>query len=187
LVNSRPFTTLSSRYLWQSQWYNVRQDQVRLLDGREVTYTVIDKPPAVWIVPITVDGQLVLIEQYRYTIQDWCLEVPAGSGEPGVEPLDLAIRELREEIGGTAQQIVPIHEFYLSTGLTNGRGQVFLALGVTLGATQHEATEYIKLHPVPVEEALHMARTGVIKAGPSALAILLSEAAIRAYWTEQQA
>jgi len=185
-MRERPYQTLSSRYLWQSQWYNVRQDQVRLPNGSELTYTIIDKPTAVWIVPITTDGHLVLIEQYRYAVDDWCLEIPAGTGEPGIELADLAARELREEIGGSAEHILPIAEFYLMSGIGNGKAKVFLALNVMLGETAHEQTEYIHLRPVPIEEALDMARSGMINAGPSALAILLSETKIREFFREQQ-
>jgi hypothetical protein len=64
---------------------------------------------------------------------------------------------------------------------------VFLALGVTLGEPEREETEYIALREVPVEEALRMARTGEIKDGPSALAILLCEAALRQHLTEKKA
>jgi ADP-ribose pyrophosphatase len=185
LTNERPFTVLSSHVVWDSPWYRLRQDQIRTRDGRELTYTIIDKPPAIWIVPVLADGRLVLINQYRHTVGEWCLEIPAGSSEPAEDPASVAVRELREEIGGTAQQFIPVAEFYLSTGITNGLAKVFLALGVTLGEAMPEDTEYITLHPVTVDEAIRMARSGAIKAGPSALALLLSEPAIRAYLREQ--
>jgi len=97
--DQRPYTTLSRRYLWQSRWYNVRQDQLRNRSGGELIYTVIEKPPAVWVVPVTADGELVLIDQYRYTVDAWCQEVPAGNIEPGLDAPGMAARELREEIG----------------------------------------------------------------------------------------
>ena len=57
----------------QSRWYNLRQDRLRAPTGHEFTYTLIDHPGAVWIVAVTADGQVVLIRQYRYTVDDWCL------------------------------------------------------------------------------------------------------------------
>ncbi len=178
----RPFTTLSSQQIWQSRWYNLRQDRVLAPDGSELTYTIVDKLPAVWIVPVTADGHLILIEQYRYAVENWCLEVPAGTGEPGVASIDLAARELREEIGGTAEQIIPMGELYIMPGISNAIGRLFLALGVTLsGETQREASEIIHLRPLPAEEAFSRARSGQMNAGMSALAILRCEAAIRKY------
>jgi ADP-ribose pyrophosphatase len=171
---NRPYQTLSSRYLWQSRWYNLRQDQLCATDGSEVTYTVIEKPAAVWIVPVTQDGQVILINQYRYPVDAWCLEIPAGTIEPGIDPVEMAARELREEIGGTAENFIPLGDYYLMNGIGNGQARLFLALGVTLGESQREPTEYIQLRPVPFDDAVQMARTGQIQAGISALAILLA-------------
>lgn len=56
--------TLDSHFLWQSQWYNLRQDRLRTQDGHEFTYTIVDHPGAVWVVPVTPNNQIVMIWQY---------------------------------------------------------------------------------------------------------------------------
>jgi len=175
----RPYTVLASQYLWQSRWYNLRQDQLRAANGLEITYTVVEKPVAVWIVPVTPTGNVVLLNQYRYPIDAWCLEVPAGNVEPEMDVLAMAARELREEIGGTAQQLIPVAEFYTMNGIGNEIAHVYVARGVRLGEPQREPTEHIMLRQVSIMEALEMAKTGAIKDGPSALAILLSESVLR--------
>ena len=180
------YERLSSRYLWQSRWYNVRQDELRASNGDEFTYTVIEKPDAVWIVPVTTAGELVLIKQYRYAIDGWCLEIPAGNIEPGVDAAAMAARELREEIGGTAAQIIPVTEFYTMNGIGTELGRVYVALGTTIGTPQREATELIECLRVPIDEGLRMARSGAIKDGPSALAILVSEGLLRAHAANNQ-
>ncbi len=184
MAGERPFATLSSRYLWQSRWYNVRQDRLQSPEAGEFDYTVIEKPVAVWIVPVTADGHVVLIDQYRYPVDDWCLEIPAGNVEPGIDPVSMAARELREEIGGQAGRLVRLTDFYTMNGIGNEVALVFVALGVRLGTPDREPTEYISLREVPVEEALHLARSGQIKDGPSALALLLSETVLRDYLKE---
>ncbi len=178
------YTWLSSRYLWQSPWYNVRQDQLRAPDGQPFTYTVIEKPEAVWVVPLTAQGELVLINQYRYPVGGWCLEVPAGNVEPRYTAQEMAVRELREEIGGQAQRWAQVASFYTMNGIGNERAWVFAALGVQLGAPHREPTEHIVLHRVPLAEGLAMARSGAIQDGPSALAILLSEPILQQYVAE---
>jgi ADP-ribose pyrophosphatase len=178
LTPNHIYTTISRRYVWQSRWYNVRQDQLRQTDGREFTYTIIEKPGAVWVVPVTAEGDLILINQYRYPVGEWCLEVPAGNIEPGMAPAEMAARELREEIGGTAGRILPVAEFYTMNGIGDEIANVFLALDVVLGDAAREVTEHIELIQVPVREALDMARAGALKDGPSALAILLCAAAL---------
>ncbi len=121
----------------------------------------------------------MLINQYRYAIGEWCLEIPAGNIEPGVDAMAMAARELREEIGGEAREIVPVTEFYTMNGIGSERAKVYLALDITLGEPQREATEIIEIQRVPVAQGLRMARAGAIKDGPSALAILLSEPLLR--------
>ncbi len=65
---SRPFTTLSSTIAWACRWYHVRQDRILLPNGREGEYNVVEKEPAVWVIPVTTAGTIVLLKQYRYTV-----------------------------------------------------------------------------------------------------------------------
>jgi ADP-ribose pyrophosphatase len=171
--------TLDSKYLWQSRWYNLRQDRLRTPEGREFTYTLVDHPGAAWVVPVTAEGQVALIWQYRYAVDDWCYEVPAGGISPGLAPEEVAHRELFEEIGGTAAELRPIGQFYTSNGISNEIAYVYLATGVELGRTQREPTELMEIRLVPVEEAIRMAREGEISDGPSALALLWCEPLLR--------
>jgi ADP-ribose pyrophosphatase len=175
LRRGRPFTILARREAWSCPWFAVRQDEIRLPDGRLTTYNVIHKEPAVWIVPVTPGGEVVLIENYRYTVDDWCLEVPAGGLKPG-QSLEAAARaELREEVGGEAAALEYRARFYPANGICDEVGHVFLAAGVTLGAPEHEPTEVMEVRPMPVAEALRLAHNGEIADGPSALALLLCE------------
>ena len=67
----------ASRHLYESHWYSVRQDEIRLPDGQEITFTQIEHPGFVSVVPVTPDGQIILIYSYRYTVDDWMWEIPA--------------------------------------------------------------------------------------------------------------
>ena len=167
--------TLDSHFLWQSKWYNLRQDRLRTQDGHEFTYTVVDHPGAVWVVPVTAEGQVVLIRNYRHTVDDWCYEVPAGGLGPDGKPEDIARQELLEEVGGTAASLRYVGRFYTSNGISNEVAYVYLATGVELGKAQPEPTELMEMRLVPLEEALRMAREGEITDGPSALALLWCE------------
>ena len=167
--------TLKTEYLWQSQWYNLRQDHLRTPEGHEFTYTVVDHPGAVWVVPVTPDGQIALIRNYRHPVGEYCYEVPAGGLSPDLAPEQVAHRELLEEVGGTAADLRHVGQFYTSNGISNEVAHVFLATGVELGEAQPEPTELMEMRLVPAEEALRMARTGEITDGPSALALLWCE------------
>lgn len=172
---SLPIRTLSSAIAWACPWYHIRQDKILLPDGSAGEYNVIVKEPAVWIVPVTAAGEIVLIRSYRHTVADWCWEVPAGSLKPGQSPEEAAREELHEEIGGTAAELTFITRFYTANGICNEESHLFLARGVSLTAPQHEPAEVIQVHPTPIPEVLRMARAGEITDGGSALAILLCE------------
>lgn len=170
----KPYQTLSSRVVWSCPWYSVRQDEIITPDGRPGVYNTVTKENAVWVVPMLADGRIVLIRNYRYTVDDWCWEVPAGGMGNGRSALDTAITELREEIGGTAADLRYITRFYLSNGFCDEVGHLYLATGVVLDQTpQHESTEVMTIHPLPAVEVLRMARAGEITDAPSALALLL--------------
>jgi ADP-ribose pyrophosphatase len=171
--------TLSTRFLWQSRWYNLRQDRLRALDGHEFTYTFVDHPGAVWIVPLTTERRVVLICQYRYAVDEFCMEVPAGGLPPGLTPKEAAQRELLEEVGGTATDLRYVGQFYTSNGISNEVAYIYFASGVELGDTHREPTELMEISLLPVEEALRRAREGGISDGPSALALLWCEPLMR--------
>ncbi len=168
----------ASRHLYRSHWYNVRQDDIRLPGGQEITFTQIEHPGFASVVPVTPEGEVVLIYSYRYTVDDWVWEIPAGGlgNKPGITPLAVAQEELAEEVGGVATDWRPVGSYYAAVGSSNVRAHVFLATGVQLRGAQHlESTEIIQVRRVSVAEALRMARSGAMQDGQSAFALLLCE------------
>lgn len=180
----------ASRHLYQSHWYNVRQDDIRLPDGQEITFTQIEHPGFVSIVPVTPDRQIVLIYSYRYTVDDWVWEIPAGGlgNKPGLTPLAVAQEELAEEVGGSATDWRSLGSYYAGIGSSNVRAHVFLATGVQLNGQQHlESTEIIQVRTLPVAAALSLARSGAMEDGQSILALLLCEPLLREMMTGEGA
>jgi len=169
----KPYQTLSNKILIKNPWFSVQQDEIRLPSGEQTAYNVIRKANAVWIVPVLSDGRVVLINQYRYPISEWCLEIPAGGVLPDSTPEEMAIRELKEEIGGTAQTLKSIGTYWTMNGIGNELGHFYLATGVTLGEQHHEPTEVIELKIVSGTKAVEMAQSGEIADAQSALGILL--------------
>lgn len=174
-----PWQTLSAERPLVTAWYSIRQDRVRTHTGDEISYTYIDHPGAVYVVPLTVDGYMLLIRQYRYPVREWCWEVPAGSIEVTENGAAAAARELAEELGGVSEHIRLVATFYVSNGISNQRSEIYLATEVELEQSKREPTELLRVVAVPQHEALRMARTGEITDGPSALALLLCEPYLR--------
>lgn len=144
-------------------------------DGSTGIYNIVQKMPSVWIVPVTADGNIVLLRQYRYTVDDWCWEVPAGGVKDGQTPLQAAREELREEIGGYSDKWTSIGPLYTANGICNEIGHIYIAEDVELRQAAHEPAEIIEIHQKPLAEVLRMAQSNEINDGSSALAILLCQ------------
>jgi ADP-ribose pyrophosphatase len=169
---------IQSASLFRSRWFNLRQDTISVRGQRETTYTYIEHPGSVFVVPVTADGQILLIHSYRYTLDAWCWEVPAGTmGDAvGLSPESAAIRELREEAGATCRTLTHLGEFYLANGFANHRTRFFLAWDVrVVSRPDTEPLEQIaKVTSFPLTEVERLIREGEIKDGDSAFALLLA-------------
>ena len=170
----------SARYLFESRWYRVRQDEVELPGGEAITYTLIEHPGYAMVVPLFDDGSVLLERVYRYTVQETLLECPSG-GLDGDAPEVAARRELEEETGLLAEWMEPIGSFYGSTGISDEQCFLFLATGLrATGTIRRESTEQMELERMPFERAVELARSGGVADGASALALLLADGRLRA-------
>lgn len=173
---------IETTHPFSTPWMRLRQDRIAIADRGEVTYTYEERADAVGVVPVTADGTVLLIRQYRYPLDLWCLEIPAGAmrDHPGATPEEVARIELREEAGATCTAMVPVGFFYVAAASRRQQFHVFLALDVTRsGVIAPELTEQIEHCPMPIRDALHLARTGQIPEGQSALSLLLCERLLR--------
>jgi glycosyltransferase A (GT-A) superfamily protein (DUF2064 family)/8-oxo-dGTP pyrophosphatase MutT (NUDIX family) len=165
-----------SRTLHRSPWRRLVVDD--LPDGGDYAY--LDTPAAVWVVPVSEEGDTMLVRQYRHPVRGHPLEAPAGSINPGEDPDRAARRELLEEVGGEPRALRRVGGFYSSSAHTSLRGLVYLATGVRFGAPTHAAKEGIDLVRLPFTRAVDLARSGELCEAQSALALILAwEAHVR--------
>lgn len=155
--------------------FRLREDEVEV--GEKTTkYGYVERDEAVVVVPVTTAGEIVMLKQYRYPVDEWCLEIPAGGTHDACEEAleEVARKELREEIGGTAKSLRYVDFFYSAPSLTDEKCHVFLAEGVELTKEQKtESTESIEVQLVPAAEAIALAQNGRMKTAQCALALLL--------------
>lgn len=173
--NTHPITPLDSRRAWDCPWYGVRQDRIRLPDGSQGVYNVLEIHDSVWVVPVTTRGEIVLLWHYRYPLRRWGWELPAGGVMPDSNPLATAQQELLEEAGGLATDWRFLMTVSTMKGIGTEQGHLYLASGVTLGITHHEPAEVMSVHTFPAVEVFRMARAGEIHDGIGVLALLLAE------------
>ena len=155
-------TLLSTRLAFEGHLYRVRVDQIRLPSGRETVREVIEHPGAVAILALTDEDELILVRQYRYSIDASLLEIPAGTCEPNESPVETAARELVEETGYQAAGITEVRTYFSSAGYSNERITLVVATGcrrVTADLAPDEVDEVVL---VPYDNA----RT-LFEAGPN--------------------
>ncbi len=164
---------VSSELLAGSPWRAVIRDHLTT-PHRQMDYSYLAVPRAVFVAAVTPGNDLLLVRQYRHPVRDWTLEVPAGSVEDGESALEAAKRELREETGGTAREWTQLTTFFSSSAHLSLRSDAFLATGVELGEASPEAGENVTLVRQPLAEAVASARAGGFAEGQTALTILLA-------------
>jgi ADP-ribose pyrophosphatase len=169
---------LGHQYLFQSQWFNLRQDKIQVFNDKEFTYTYVEHPGAVFIVPITENLEVILIHSYRYPIDRWCWEIPAGSlgDQDKLSPSDVEHKELAEEIGGETENLKSLGSYYMANGFASLENHFFIAYDTKIRFThQKEDTEVIsEIKVLPIKQALQMIQNGEINDGESAFAMLLA-------------
>jgi ADP-ribose pyrophosphatase len=163
-------TTLSTREVYTNPWMRVREDQILRSNGKPGIYGVIDKDDSAIILPLDLEadggnGRVWLVEQFRYTIQQRCLELPQGGWEMGdIDPEELARGELKEELGLDAAQMTYLGTLWIAYGFANQKQHVFLATGLTPTEKEPDPEEHdLTAHSVSIAEFEKMMLDGVIR------------------------
>ena len=169
-----PWTTLSTREVYENPWIKVDEDQVINPSGGKGIYGKVHfKNKAIGIVAIDKEENTWLVGQWRYTLKQWSWEIPEGGGKMDHDPLDSAKRELKEETGLTAKHWKPIVRTHLSNSVSDEEGFIFLAEGLTQGNSELEETEAdMKTWKLPLREALQMVIDGKITDSLSVMGLL---------------
>jgi ADP-ribose pyrophosphatase len=154
-------------------------DQVELPNGNTTELEVISHPGAAAMVPLSDNGEVFLVRQYRYAIGSWLLEVPAGKLDPGEEPELCASRELEEEIGYRAGELIPLGWIWTTPGFTDEKIWLYLARGLEPSKQSLETDEVLTVESMPLAEAVEKVHAGDICDGKSVCALLRAENYLR--------
>jgi len=156
--------------------FEVRRDDVQLPDGTQTDYHYVDESPAVVILPLTPDGDVVVIEEWRQAVDRINRGLPAGSMEGDEEPTVAAHRELREETGYEADRIEHLLTAEPSNGIANSVHHHFVAYDCEPTAEQElDDNESIRVETVDYNEHLDSVVNDDLNDGRSALTLLQYE------------
>ena len=161
-------TVLATRTVYTGRIFSVTVDHVRLPHGPEVNLEVVRHPGSVILVPMPDASTVILVRQYRYAVDHWLWELPAGSLEPGEDPERGAARECEEEVRLIPGTVERIGRFYPTPGFCNEEMSFFRltdlkppAPGTTLA--EQDEDEHLEIRRFTLEELADMVRRGEIQ------------------------
>lgn len=167
-----PWTVRETSMKYDNRWIRVTHHDVLTPANTPGVYgTVHFKNRAIGIVPVDEEGYTFLVGQYRFPIGEYSWEIPEGGGPLDIDPLESAVRELREETGFTAKQWASLSQYYVSNCVSDELAILYLAWDLTAGDSAPEPSEQLEVRRVHLNEAFEMARKGEIKDGLSIVAL----------------
>jgi ADP-ribose pyrophosphatase len=169
-----PFEHLHSELIYEGHAFTVRHEFVRLPDGNQKRYDLVGHNGSVTLVPVNDKGEIYFVRQYRIGAKRHLLELPAGVLEAGEDPATGAGREVREETGMAASQLIKIGEFFMAPGYSDEFLTIFLATGLYPSPLDADPDEFLELEIIPFKQAMAMAEGGEIHDGKTLAALLLA-------------
>ncbi len=169
--------TLDSNYVFNGRLIKVRVDKVSVPKGTS-TREIVEHADGVVIVALLPNGNVIMEKQFRKPVEGEVFELPAGKVDSGEEPLNAAIRELKEETGYSAKNISLLTKSWPSVGFSDEVLHIYLATGLTKGDTCLDENEVIDLEEHHIDTLFQMVMEGKIIDGKTHIGILMTKALI---------
>jgi ADP-ribose pyrophosphatase len=173
-----PFELLKSEILMKGRAFTIRRDHLKIPDGRETKFEIIEHGGSVVIIPIDEHENMLLVRQYRHATGGDLLELPAGTLDGDEDPEVCAAREIREETGMAAGTLTKVGDFYLAPGYSTEFMHVYLATDLSLNPLEADADEFLSVEHIPIAEAIQMAERGEMPDAKSLAALLLAKSSL---------
>ena len=165
--------TLSSHLVYEGRAVRLRVDTVKMPSGRETTREIVEHGDCVAIIAIDDNDNVLLVNQFRKSIERELLEIPAGGIEPGEDSVECVRRELREETGYLPRKVERLGGFYSAPGYCTEYLYLYLATDLVPSQLHAEDTDSIKLVKVPVSEVHQLIVSGKICDAKSIAGLLI--------------
>ena len=164
---------VSSELLYGGRIIKLYNDQITLPDGNGAYREYVRHPGGVCVVPLTDKNEVMLVRQYRYVYAKEIIEIPAGKRDSKTEDtLEGAKRELKEELGITAEKFVFLGELYPTPGYTDEVLYMYAATGLAFGETNPDEDEFVEPEKIHINTLVDMIMNGEIKDAKTVAAVL---------------
>lgn len=165
-------TEKSSRNVYNGRIISLKVDEVVLPDGKISEREYVCHRGGASVLAVDEQNYVYLVRQFRYPYREELVEIPAGKLEDGESAIVTAARELEEEIGMTADEIIPYGVLYPTPGYTNERLYVFLAKGLKPSRMHLDDGEFLRVERTPFADVLKRVTSGEIRDGKTCFAVL---------------
>ena len=164
---------LSSELVFDGKVMRVFRDVISLPDGSEGFREYAKHVGAVAVLPLTDEGDVICVRQYRYAHGCMLTEIPAGKlDSPDEDHIEAALRELREETGARCQTLTHLGLYRATVAILDEKIDLYLAEGLTFGDTDLDDDEFLEVERIPLEKMLEMVMSGKITDGKTQVAVL---------------
>lgn len=164
--------TLGSELIFDGRILEMRLDNVELQNGNKATREYVCHSGGAGILPVTNDGRVALVKQFRYPYKEVIYEIPAGKIDRVETHLETAKRELAEEVGGLSNEIIELGIIYPTPAYTNEKIYIFLALNTTFDKQKLDEDEFLDVEYMEYSKAIQMVDDNIIKDSKTIIALL---------------
>ncbi|HNZ77881.1 MAG TPA: NUDIX hydrolase [Bacilli bacterium] len=154
---------IKSRIIYQGKVIHVKCDDVVLENGIKTKREIVEHRGGVCCLVKTKENKILFVSQFRYALAEDVLELPAGKREAGEDPLTTIKRELKEEVGIIADEIIECGYIYPTPGYSSEKIYLYYVEEYREGEQEFDSDENLILHEIPIKQAYEMINDGRIK------------------------
>ncbi|MDQ2086195.1 NUDIX hydrolase [Herbivorax sp. ANBcel31] len=171
--------TLSKKNVYEGNIIGVDELKVLQPDGKEASRELVKHNGGSAVIPISDDGEIYIVRQYRKPIETESLEIPAGKLDKGENPLICAHRELKEETGLETKNMKHLIDLHCAPGFCNEKIYMYLATDLVEGEACADEGEFISTYKIAINELLKMVMNKEITDAKTIIGILMAEKIIK--------
>lgn len=171
--------TLKENVIYEGRIITLHVDDIELPDGTRATREIVEHSGGVCVAAMTENKELYFVRQYRYPYKKVLLELPAGKLERGENPMKAGIRELEEECGVAADEVIPMGTVYPTVAYCSEIIYLFAAKGLKSTSQHLDEGEFLDVEKIPLADAVEMVMNGEISDSKTVALVLKMDKLVR--------